>query len=967
MHDNSKVVFFNRELSWLKFNERVLEESENSSNPLLERLKFASIFYSNLDEFFMIRVAGLIEQVEANINESSPDGLSPKEQLFRINQEVQKLYNRFFHNLNHNILPALEKSGIYICKYNELEAQQKEYLRNYFEEKIFPILTPLAIDSSHPIPQLRGLGINLFVEVYRKVKPRKIKVAIVPIPTLLPRFIHFQNQNNHKVILIEELIKAHIELLFPNMHIRKIFLFRITRNADLDISEAEADDLLKQIERGLRKRRLGTIIRLEVEKDISPKATQFLQKAFELEPSDTYQCEGYLAVDTFMQLVETINLPHLKYPPFTPVLHPIVASNEDIFMALKHHDILLHHPYDSFLPVVKFIRDAARDPQVVAIKQTLYRTSGKSQIVMALKEAAANGKEVTALIELKARFDEQANILWAKELEKVGVNVIYGVSGLKTHCKIALVLRQEGESIRTYVHLSTGNYNERTAEIYTDIGILTANQALGKDIIELFNYLTGISGQKNWRKIYVAPINLRQHFEKEIDNCISYHSPLTPSSIRIIMNSLVDPPMITKLYQASQVGIKIKLLVRGICCLVPGIQGLSENIEVRSIVGRFLEHARLYCFEYNNQIRYYSGSADWMQRNLNRRVEVIYQVDDPKLQEQLETIFSIMWRDTVKARVLQPNGNYITLEEKDLPRVNAQEEFISLARSKYAKIDTIKKVDSSLKNMNKNPNAFNFDDNDSVDTLQPRAQQQNRENQAPRDHSIAQQKKKLKAETRSMYKYSEKNENNSLPAQIGLTSEDTEVSTSAKLEESQDLEALFENEMLPHLKSLYHFAYRLTNDEDQSKDLVQDTYLKAYRFLSSYEKGSNAKAWLFRILKNSFINNYRKTSKEPNKVDYEEAENFLNTSKSSYSDSIDLRDKIFGCLIGDEVSKALNALPVDFRTVIILCDIEEFTYEEISKIVDIPIGTVRSRLHRARKMLREKLASYALSLGYNID
>jgi polyphosphate kinase len=691
MQDTQEAIFFNRELSWLKFNERVLEESEDPNNPILERLKFLSIFSSNLDEFFMIRVAGLIEQIEANIKETSPDGLTPKEQLIKINQVVQELCIRHSDNMQKNILPALNAHGVYITKYQELEAPQQEYLKNYFEEKIFPILTPLAIDSAHPIPQLRGLGINLLVEVTKKLKSKKIQIAVVPIPPLLPRFIHFQIGQTYKIILIEELIKAHIHLLFPNMHIREIFTFRITRNADLDISEAEADDLLKLIERSLRKRRLGAIIRLEVEKDITPQALQFLQEAFELDPFDTYQYENFLAVDNFMQLTHILDLSALKYPPFTPVLHPFVAGSEDIFFTLRRHDILLHHPYDSFFPVVKFIRDAAKDPKVVAIKQTLYRTSGKSQIVMALKEAAANGKEVTALIELKARFDEEANITWAKELEKAGVNVVYGLLGLKTHCKVALVLRQEGNSIKTYIHFSTGNYNERTAEVYTDISIITSNAALGKDVVELFNYLTGFSQQKTWRKIYVAPINLRHHFENQIESCIINHSTETPSSIQIIMNSLVDPQLIKKLYQASRAGVRIKLIIRGICCLVPGVSGLSDNIEVRSIVGRFLEHIRLYCFRYKNQTKYYSGSADWMQRNLNRRVEVIYQIDEIKLQEQLETIFLTMWSDTQKTRVLQPDGNYTFVKNNNLPPISAQEEFMKQARSKYAKIDTIQK------------------------------------------------------------------------------------------------------------------------------------------------------------------------------------------------------------------------------------------------------------------------------------
>ena len=678
-------IYINRETSWLKFNERVLEEAECDDHPLLERLKFLAIFVSNLDEFFMIRVAGIKEQVDSKIHERSPDGVTPNTQLNLIHNALKPLLDRHSKALLKDILPKFRKEKIYSRTFKQLSDPQKKYVENLFRDRIFPILTPIAIDSAHPIPLLRGLNINFLVELkvpYSKNEPPKL--AFVPIPNSLERFIVFQNNPGMDIILMEEVIEEYLEMLFPNMKIVSCSQFRITRNADLDIAEEEADDLLKLIEKELRKRRLGSIIRLEVSNKMDEDHVLFLRDAFNLAKEDVYYIDGPLAVNNFMQLMDQINDPDLRDEPFTPIVHPSILKGENIFEAIKNKDILLFHPYDSFSPVVEFIKAAATDPDVVAIKMTLYRTSNRSPIIEALIDAAESGKQVTALVELKARFSEELNISRAKELERAGANIVYGMIGLKTHGKMTLILRKEGGTVCPYVHMGTGNYNEKTALVYTDLSYMTADREIGADIAELFNVLTGFSGQKQWRNIYVAPLNMRDHFKKLISDAISYRSADCPSRIRLVMNSLVDPEMIKALYHASGQGVKIDCMVRGICCLVPGVPELSENITVRSIVGRFLEHCRIYSFEFNGETQIYAGSADWMQRNLNRRIEVMFPIRDVELKQYVIHILDAYFRDNVKARLLQPNHQYVfpTLVTGEVP-FSSQDYFLKTARSKY--------------------------------------------------------------------------------------------------------------------------------------------------------------------------------------------------------------------------------------------------------------------------------------------
>lgn len=682
-------LYFNRELSWLKFNDRVLEEAMDTSHPLLERLKFLSIFSSNLDEFFMIRVAGLKEQIAANIHELPIDGLAPQEVLDRISKKVHDDVNQQARTLLEDVLPKLRKKGIRVRYYNTLTADQKDFLRTYFKEKIFPILTPLAVDPSHPFPALRNLGLNLLIELRDPLQRKETKVAVLPIPSLVSRFIALPGKNPGDHLLLEDLIVPHLEMLFPGMKILNAHCFRITRNADFDLSEAEADDLLKLIERELRKRRLGTVIRLEVSDKMRPEHRKFLQQMTGLSNKDIFDISGPLDLAAFMYLMGQDNAA-LKDKPFTPVLQEHITKSPNIFAAIRKSDVMLFHPYDSFNHVVDLATEAANDPKVLAIKITLYRTSGKSPIVQALKEAVARGKQVTALIELKARFDEENNIVWAKQLEREGVNVVYGLLGLKTHCKILMIVRQEEGRMRRYVHMSTGNYNDKTAKLYTDIGLMTCDEGIGKDASELFNLLTGYSGQREWRKLFVAPINLRSNLVKLIQETINAHSKENPSEIKMVMNSLVDPGMIQWLYKASMKGVKVDLVVRGICCLKPHMPGVSENINVRSIVGRFLEHPRIFYFKFKDQDRIYMGSADLMQRNLNRRVETLFPVESPALVDQTKHIFSVLLSDNQKARKLQADGNYVRVKaRKGQEQISAQNYFLQQAQERHSMIDTI--------------------------------------------------------------------------------------------------------------------------------------------------------------------------------------------------------------------------------------------------------------------------------------
>jgi polyphosphate kinase len=659
--------YLNRELSWLEFNARVLEESLHEVHPLLSRFRFLSIFYSNLDEFFMIRVAGILEQVRAGVREKGPDGLTPRQTLRQIRERVQTLLRRANEIFEVVYIPALEREDIYFFRGDKIKELGRKALERRFWEQVFPLLTPLALDPAHPLPPLRGLELIMWVNLADGV-------ALLPLSNQLPRMLSFHSAERYVFVPIEDFVGAFLKHIFPGRKVLSYSIFRLTRDADIEISEVEADDLMELVERELRRRRLGAIVRIEVTKGFPEKALRFLKEELEVEDEEVYAVEGLMGLERLGTILQEIDEPRLLDKPFVQAIPPSLQGKPHIFEAIAQKDVLLHHPYDSFMPVVEFIQAAARDPSVLAIKQTLYRTTGeKSLIIQALQEAIQRGKQVTVLIELKARFDEETNIYWARELEKAGANIVYGMVGLKIHAKAALVVRQEGRSLRLYAHLSTGNYNERTATMYTDIGLLTANPEITRDVLELFNYMTGNTGQKSWRRIAVAPENLRETFLAEISRCMEAQRAGTPARITLVMNSLVDAAMIRALYRASMAGVEIRLLVRGICCLIPGLP-ISPTIEVRSIIGRFLEHSRLYIFQIGDEIRIWSGSADWMPRNLDRRVEVVYPILDPDLHKQALTIVETLWMDSEHAWLLQSDGSYRRRRDlhPDLPPFSAQ-------------------------------------------------------------------------------------------------------------------------------------------------------------------------------------------------------------------------------------------------------------------------------------------------------
>lgn len=672
---NDPQYYFNRELSWLEFNNRVLHEATDSRTPLLERLKFMSIFSSNLDEFFMVRVAGLKRQVEEGVTKLTPDGRTPKEQLEAISLRSRPIIIAQHQHFEKVLRSQLREEGIHILNYMDLNQEQRTYLQNYFEEQIFPVVTPLAVDPSHPFPYISNLSLNLAV-VVKDPDTGEEFFARVKVPKVLPRFISLPQElrpsKGGKLAIwagvpIEQAIAHNLQYLFPGMNIQEYHPFRITRNADLSVEEDEADDLLLAIEEGLRKRRLGgSAVRLEIQ-STTPEAVleQLIAGMDELERGDVYEVEGLLGLRDLMSLMD-LPAPQLKDPVWTPVMPPRFRSSsaeeegEDFFSLMRKSDLLVHHPYHSFAGTVqRFITQAVDDPDVLAIKMTLYRTSGDSPIVNALIKAAENGKQVAVLVELKARFDEENNIVWARKLEEAGVHVVYGLIKLKTHTKVVLVVRREGNKIRRYVHVGTGNYNPKTARLYTDVGILSSREDLGADLTDLFNYLTGYSRQRSYRKLLIAPVNLRDRtiamIRREIDHCNN------GGKGRIVakMNSLVDPKIIATLYEASQAGVQIDLIVRGICCLRPGLAGVSDNIRIISIVGRFLEHSRIFYFQNQGEEEVYIGSADWMPRNLDRRVEAVVPVEDPEIIKDLQEILGVMLADNRQAWELQPDGNYV--------------------------------------------------------------------------------------------------------------------------------------------------------------------------------------------------------------------------------------------------------------------------------------------------------------------
>ncbi|MBS1787890.1 MAG: polyphosphate kinase 1 [Acidobacteria bacterium] len=665
----------NRELSWIEFNSRVLDEALDPSQPLLERLKFLSIFSTNLDEFFMVRVSGLVEQMESNPLMLSPDGLSPAAQLRRLSERLRPLLEVQTRCLTKQILPGLEEYGVRIIPYGKLNKDQKAELKEFFNDRIFPVLTPLSVDPSHPFPSISNISLNLATLVVPETNhtDEEPRFARVKLPPNVPRLIPVKCEAGFCFVLLEEVVAAHIEALFPGMHVLECQPFRITRDADLELVEDEAGDLLKTVEQQLRQRRFGFYVRLEVSSGMSPEMVKSLRQWMELEEHDVYTFDGPLNIPDLMSLYK-LDLPELKDQPFTPVTPAAIRSGETIFDAIRHQDILVHHPYESFAPVVEFLRAAARDPNVLAIKQTLYRAGKDSPIVEALIEASENGKQVAVLVELKARFDEENNILWAKRLEKAGVHVVYGLVGLKTHAKVSLVVRQEKTDLRRYVHLGTGNYNPATARIYTDLGFFTCHEDFGKDVSELFNFLTGYSRQIRYRKLLVAPVNLRQSFTEMIRREIAHHQSGRPAGITAKFNSFTDAGMVEEMYNASREGVPVDLIVRGICCLRPGWPGRSETIRVGSIVGRFLEHSRIYRFLNGGDEQVYLGSADLMNRNLDRRVEVLFPIEDPRLKDRItHEILEPALKDNVKMRWLKMDGGYTRPRIADEKRFSLQE------------------------------------------------------------------------------------------------------------------------------------------------------------------------------------------------------------------------------------------------------------------------------------------------------
>ncbi|HEY7114215.1 MAG TPA: polyphosphate kinase 1 [Thermoanaerobaculia bacterium] len=655
-----RSLYFNREISWLAFNHRVLEEAKDPNWALLERIKFLAIFHSNLDEFFMIRVSGLHEQLEAAVTERSADGLSPHEQLRAIGEVVRRDLAAADALLIGELLPRLAETGIRIVKWADVDAERRKELTAYFESVVFPILTPLAFDPAHPFPFVSNLSLSLAVEVAEKEDGRGF-FARVKVPPSLPRFVPLSGNTPRSCdfVLLEDLVEAHLPQLFPGMKIRGASSFRVTRDADIEVREEEAGDLLRSVAENVRQRRFGAAIRLEVDSRCPESVRDLLRAQLELDAEDVYETGGPLAVSDCLA-VQRLDRPDLKDAPYLPAAGSLFAQPGDCFERIRQRDVLLHLPYDSFDPVVRFLEDAATDPDVLAIKMTLYRTGSDSPIVSALARAAENGKQVAVLVELQARFDEEKNIQWAQSLERAGAHVAYGVEGLKTHAKIALVVRREGSAMRRYVHIGTGNYNRLTGRIYTDLGLFTARADFGEDASQLFNFLTGFSKRTRYKRMTVAPVSLHDKVIALIDREAQKAREGKPASIIAKMNALVDPRAIRALYRASAAGVPITLAVRGICCLRPGVPGVSDTISVSSVVGRFLEHSRAFSFGVGDDEEIYIASADWMPRNFFRRVELMVPILDEKAKEKIrQEVFEPLKRDNTRARDLGPDGVYV--------------------------------------------------------------------------------------------------------------------------------------------------------------------------------------------------------------------------------------------------------------------------------------------------------------------
>lgn len=682
------ALYVNRELSWLEFNQRVLEEAQDPSNPLLERVKFLCIVSSNLDEFFEVRVAGVKQQSLSNLSAAGPDGLSPNEQLAAISARARRMFEDQYRLWNEALVPALEAQNIFFLRYDELTKEEKQYYSKYFESSVYPVLTPLAVDPVHPFPQLLNKSLNVAVGL--EGKELSTNLAVVQVPRILPRLLPYKagESGMYRYIFIGNLIQAHVGSLFHGVKVTGAYQFRVTRNSDLYLDEEEEVNLLKAIELELRKRARGDAVRLEVQADCPRHISDQLLQTFGLTGDDLFMVDGPINFPRLMPVISEVDRPDLKYKAFIPAIVTGSSDEEDIFAQIRRRPILLHHPYDSFQTVLDFIEQAAEDPNVLAIKQTLYRTSGDSPIVKSLGEAAETGKQVTVVIELKARFDEAANIKWARTLQEAGVHVVYGIVGLKTHAKLALVVRKEEDGIRRYLHLGTGNYHPSTARLYTDLGLLTCDPVITNDCAELFNWMTGVSVFPELKKIKAAPKVLHEFVLEMIEREIEHAKAGRPASIFSKVNSLVDTEVIQALYRASQAGVHIDLLVRGVCCLRPGVPGVSDNITVRSIVGRLLEHSRIFRFENGGKAEIYLSSADWMPRNFFRRVESCFPIEDPALRAQIEGMLEVYWKDNVKSREQNSEPTYAR-RPVETERIDAQAYFLEQAlKRKRTDIET---------------------------------------------------------------------------------------------------------------------------------------------------------------------------------------------------------------------------------------------------------------------------------------
>lgn len=667
------MPYNNREISWIDFNKRVLEEATKKDNPIMERCNFLSITASNLDEFFMVRVAGVLDQIHHGVKSKDASGLTPTEVMNRLSEKIHDFAKKQYTCYNRSIIPSLRANGITFKNIDELDGNQKAFIDEYFHKVAFPVLTPMAVDTSRPFPLLANKSLNIALRLTNAKKEEFF--AVVQVPSILPRFLELPSREGRAFILLEKVIAAYLNELFELYNIKEYDAFRITRDSDLDIDE-DTEDLMAEIKKSIRKRKRGVPVRLEFSKKCNKEIRNFLINALEVSEDEIYFQRGPLDLTFLSKFAHIKGCENLCFEPIVPVNPPAeFCGYDDIFKAIREKDRLVHHPYESFDVVVNFVKKAAADPKVLAIKQTLYRVSGNSPIVAALIKACENGKQVTVLVELKARFDEENNIQWANKLEKAGCHVIYGLTGLKTHCKICLVVRRDDDGIRRYLHMGTGNYNDSTARFYTDIGMFTCREEYGIDASSLFNVLTGYSFPPEYNKFIVAPHGMRTFFEAMIINETQNAKLGLNAKITAKVNSLVDPKIISLLYDASNAGVKVDLVVRGICCLVPGVKGFSENIRVISVVGQLLEHSRIFIFENNGNPQYYMGSADWMPRNLDKRVELVFPVEDEDIKERVQGIMNIMFKDTVNARKQHSDMTYTFVDKRGKKRLNCQKYF----------------------------------------------------------------------------------------------------------------------------------------------------------------------------------------------------------------------------------------------------------------------------------------------------